>query len=246
MTSHRPVDLGDGDYVCMSVRDTGTGIPPQTLERIFEPFFTTKEAGKGTGLGLATVYGIVKQHGGSVAVESTPGQGATFHVYLPLTHRPAAATAARSAETTVGGAECLLVVEDERAVRDLAVRMLKQHGYRVLAARSGVEALEVWQTHRAQIALLMTDVVMPGGLTGLELASRLSADRPDLRVVFTSGYSREMSAAAVALVPGIDFLEKPYRVRQLLSIVRRRLDAPDVSLAGPVPAPPPDMPVVAP
>ena len=244
--AHRPVDLADADYVCVSVRDTGTGIPPETLGRIFEPFFTTKEAGKGTGLGLATVYGIVKQHGGSVTVESAPGHGATFHVYVPLTHRPAEATAARSAETAVGGAECVLVVEDERAVRDLAVRMLKQHGYRVLAAKSGVEALAVWQAHRAEIALLMTDVVMPGGLTGLELATRLSADRPDLRVVFTSGYSRDTSSSAVSLVPGVDFLEKPYHVRQLLSIVRRRLDAPLASMAGPVPAPPPDRPVAAP
>ena len=225
--AQRPADLADADYVCMSVRDTGSGIPPDTLGRIFEPFFTTKEAGKGTGLGLATVYGIVTQHGGSVAVESAPGHGATFHVYLPVAHRPAVATAPVPVETTAGGAECLLVVEDERAVRELAVRMLKQHGYRVLAARSGVEALDVWQAHRTEIALLMTDIVMPGGLTGLELATRLTADRPDLRVVFTSGYSREVSANAVSLVPGVDFLEKPYRVRQLLSIVRRRLDATD-------------------
>ena len=231
----RPADLPTGAYVCLSVRDTGTGIAAQTLPRIFEPFFTTKEAGKGTGLGLATVYGIVKQHGGGIAVDSTPGYGATFHVYLPLAERPVAAAAPRPVESMGGGDECLLVVEDERAVRDLVVRVLKQHGYRVLAATSGAEALELWQAHRAEIALLVTDVVMPGGLTGLELATRLSADRPDLRVVFTSGYSRETSAGAVSLVPGIDFLEKPYHVRQLLSIVRRRLDAPDASVAGPRP-----------
>ena len=243
--AQRPADLVDADYVRMSVRDTGSGIPPDTLGRIFEPFFTTKEAGKGTGLGLATVYGIVKQHGGSVAVESAPGQGATFHVYLPLAHRPAAVTTSRPVETPAGGAECLLVVEDERAVRDLAVRMLKQHGYRVLAAKSGVEALEVWQAHRAEISLLITDVVMPGGLTGLDLATRLSAERPELRVVFTSGYSRETSSSAVSLVPGIDFLEKPYHVRQLLSIVRRRLDAPPAVPAGLVSSPPPETPFAA-
>jgi len=242
----RPADLRTGACVCLSVRDTGTGIAAETLPRIFEPFFTTKEAGKGTGLGLATVYGIVKQHGGGIAVDSTPGHGATFHVYLPLADRPVTVTAPRPAEATVGGNECLLVVEDERAVRDLVVRVLKQHGYHVLAAKSGAEALDVWQSHRTEIALLITDVVMPGGVTGLELATRLSADRPDLRVVFTSGYSRETSSSAVSLVPGIDFLEKPYHVRQLLSIVRRRLDAPDVVMASYVPAPPPDMSVAAP
>jgi two-component system, cell cycle sensor histidine kinase and response regulator CckA len=225
----RPADLGDGDFVCLSVRDTGIGIPPETLARIFEPFFTTKEPGKGTGLGLATVYGIAAQHEGRVVVESTVGEGATFHVFLPVAVAPVRRDTTPPADRpqpNEGRAECLLVVEDESAVRELAARVLRRHGYRVLTASSGAEALEVWAAHRAGIALLMTDLVMPGGMTGFALAGRLIAERPDLRVLFTSGYSREVSAGDVSLVPGVDFLEKPYRVDHLLNIVRRRLDAP--------------------
>ncbi len=226
--AHRPADLGAGVYVCMSVRDTGTGIPPETLERIFEPFFTTKDLGKGTGLGLATVYGIVAQHEGRVVVESQLGAGTTFRVYLP-----AAAAARRDdpapetpAVARQGNTECLLVVEDEAAVREMAARVLRRYGYRVLTAASGTEALDVWQAHGVDIDLLLTDLVMPGGMTGFALAARLSAGCPNLRVLFTSGYSRELSAGDVSLEAGVDFLEKPYRVEQLVAIVRRRLDAP--------------------
>ena len=230
----RPADLGEGDYVCVSVRDTGMGIPPDTLARIFEPFFTTKDPGKGTGLGLATVYGIVAQHEGRVVVESTVGTGTTFHVFLPgvAESKRASAPAGEGDVRRDGNVECLLVVEDESAVRELAARALRRYGYRVLTASSGADALQVWATHGAAVDLLMTDVVMPGGMTGLTLADRLSTDRPDLRVIYTSGYSRDIAAGAVSLVPGVDFLEKPYRVEQLLSIVRSRLDAEGVS--GPV------------
>jgi PAS domain S-box-containing protein len=231
----RPADLAAGSYVCVSVRDTGAGIAPETLPRIFEPFFTTKEAGKGTGLGLATVYGIVTQHEGGVAVESTVGVGTTFHVYLPVRPPEAAGVAAPADTATVArgrGAECVLVVEDETAVRELAARVLARDGYRVLTAESGREALTVWESHRGEIALVMTDLVMPGGMTGFALAERLTADRPDLRIVYTTGYSRELSAGAVSLVPGVDFLEKPYRREQLLAVVRRRLDAPAERPAG--------------
>ncbi|MEZ5290708.1 MAG: PAS domain-containing protein [Vicinamibacterales bacterium] len=234
----RPAHLGAGEFACLSVRDTGTGIAPDVLPRIFEPFFTTKEAGKGTGLGLATVYGIVKQHGGDVAVESST-EGTAFHVYVPAGAQSAKAAAApAAAEVLPGGrAECVLVVEDEGAVRDLAARVLRRHGYRVLTAGSGVEALDVWTAHRDEIALLMTDLVMPGGMTGFALAKRLASDRPDLRIVYTSGYSREVSAGSVSLVPGVDFLDKPYRIERLLSIVRRRLDAPPTGPVNPTEAP---------
>ena len=215
-------EAGPGTFVRLSVSDTGTGIAPEHRARIFEPFFTTKEVGKGTGLGLATVYGIVKQHRGWIELQSTPGVGTTFHVHFPATERPAmarpAAVAAPPNELPQGD-EAILLVEDEPALRALAKRALQRCGYTVHEAASGVAALEVWAAHRDTIKLLLSDMVMPDGLTGLELATRLQAEDPNLKVVLTSGYSPDNLEAAAA-----SFLAKPYSPIKLARIVRDCLD----------------------
>ena len=218
--------LAPGRYVRLSVSDTGTGIPPELLSRIFEPFFTTKEPGKGTGLGLATVFGIVKQHEGSISVTSEPGEGTTFRILLPAVAgmAPAAAADAAPEPAPRGGSETILLVEDEPMVRRLARTALERAGYVVLEAPNGVQALEIWAEHRPSIRLLMTDLVMPGGVSGSDLATRLQADEPNLRVLFTSGYSADIAGRDPPLVDGQNFVQKPYRLAKLLEIVRRRLD----------------------
>jgi len=218
-------DVKPGHYVGLRVSDTGCGIPPEILPRIFEPFFTTKEQGKGTGLGLATVFGIVKQHGGSIQVASEPGRGTTFEVYIPAL--PAGSTQATAAESRTpprGGTETILLVEDEPDVRQVTRVILEVHGYRVLEASDGRQALELWQQHRETIQLLFTDMVMPEGMSGRELSQRLRADRPQLKVLYTSGYSAEL--AGQELPPGASFLQKPCSAELLLETVRRCLDAP--------------------
>jgi two-component system cell cycle sensor histidine kinase/response regulator CckA len=215
-------EAGPGTFVRLSVADTGTGIAPEHRPHIFEPFFTTKAVGKGTGLGLATVYGIVKQHRGWIDLQSTPGLGTTFHVHFLATERPAMARPAAVAvppNELPRGDEAILLVEDEPALRALAKRALQRCGYTVHEAASGVAALEVWAAHRATIKLLLSDMVMPDGLTGLELATRLQAEDPNLRVVLTSGYSPDNPEAATA-----SFLAKPYSPIKLARIVRECLD----------------------
>ncbi len=162
-----PAGEAPGNYVRLKVSDTGCGIPPEILPHIFEPFFTTKETGKGTGLGLATVYGIVEQHHGWVTVTSQVGQGTTFHIHLPAAKgTPAKPQAAVAAQKLPGGYETILLVEDETAVRHLVGNLLQRCGYKILMAESGVAALKVWQKHRNEIQLLLTDIVMPDGMTG--------------------------------------------------------------------------------
>ena len=191
-----------GQFVCLSVIDTGCGIPPENLRRIFEPFFTTKEVGKGTGLGLATVYGIVKQHQGWIEVESQLGKGTTFKVFLPRSAEAAEAGEEQPAEKAVrGGTETILVVEDEAPVRELVCNLLAGHGYQILQAESGVKALQVWRESKDRIDLLLTDLVMPDQMNGRELAEKLWAERPRLKVIFTSGYSAD--------VVGKDFVLQP-------------------------------------
>ena len=173
-----------GNFIRLSITDTGTGIAPENLPHIFEPFFTTKGPGKGTGLGLATVFGIVKQHNGWIGIESQVNAGATFHIYLPRWDQPvAAAPECPEARDIRGGRESVLLVEDEAAVRQFFRRMLEGKGYCVHDAASGVEALQIWRRH-PDIDLLLTDVVMPGGLTGRELAERLRAEKPALKVFY--------------------------------------------------------------
>jgi len=221
---HHP-EARPGQFACLSVTDTGCGIPPELLLRIFEPFFTTKEVGKGTGLGLATVYGIAKQHEGWVEVVSEVGKGTTFKVFLPKSSKPAGAPT----ETTFHsvprwGDEKILLVEDEAALRGLASKLLQKQGYQIFEAASGVEALEVWGQHDGVFDLLLTDMVMPGGVTGRELAEKLLADKPELKVIFTSGYSTDMVGENFTLEEEVNFLPKPYPPKALIQIVRVCLD----------------------
>lgn len=222
-----------GDYICVSVSDTGCGIPQENLSRIFEPFFTTKEVGKGTGLGLATVYGIVRQHGGWIKVYSETNQGTVFRIYLPVS-----TAAEKKPEDSVterpicGGHETILLVEDEPQLRALVRNILERYGYRVLEADSGQAALDVWGEHAGKIDLLLTDMVMPGGLTGKELAERLRVASPSLNVIYSSAYSAEVVGKDFSLIEGIDFLQKPYNPRLLAQSVRDSLDRDTVGACG--------------
>ena len=214
-----------GRFVCVSNTDTGCGIPPENLQRIFEPFFTTKEVGKGTGLGLATVYGIVKQHQGWIEVESTVGKSTTFRIYIPYVGSAQAETEKPTTQTSIrGGTETILLVEDERAVRELVSRVLQKYGYKILPVGNGVEALEIWNQHKNEISLLFTDLVMPDNMNGRELAEKLWAERPGLKVIFTSGYSSDIVGKDFKLEPGLNYLQKPYQPQALAVAVRRCLD----------------------
>jgi PAS domain S-box-containing protein len=214
-----------GRFVCVSKTDTGNGIPPEFLPRIFEPFFTTKAVGKGTGLGLATVYGIVKQHQGWIEVESAVGKGSSFRIYIPYVgeHRPS--TEKPTTQITIrGGTETILLVEDEKPVRELVARVLEKHGYNVLQAATGIEAVDIWSGHKKDIALLLTDLVMPENMNGRELAEKLWADRADLKVIFSSGYSADIVGKDFKLEPELNYLQKPYQPQTLILAVRRCLD----------------------
>jgi CheY-like chemotaxis protein len=218
-------DATEGRYVCLRVTDTGTGIPPELRARIFEPFFTTKDQGKGTGLGLATVFGIVKQHGGALTVESAVGEGTTFQIFLPAEDTSIEARADEAAGgKPCGGTETILLVEDEPTVRLLTCTVLEEAGYRVIEAADGPSALRIWEDHRDSIQLLLTDIVMPEGMNGLELAARLRAQNPKLRVIFTSGYSADIAGQELTLQEGQNFVPKPATPQKILQIVRRSLD----------------------
>ncbi len=213
-----------GRYVVLSVTDTGTGMDAPTRARIFEPFFTTKETNKGTGMGLATVYGITKQHDGWIDVSSELGKGSQFRIFLPTTDRPVEAPEdAILPATPVGDESTILVVEDDEAVRSLVREVLDHHGYRVYEAEHGEAALEVWKKHGSEIDLLLTDMVMPGSVNGLELSQRLLALQPDLKVIYTSGYSAELFGSDVQLEDGRNYLPKPYLSAKLTNILRRAL-----------------------
>ena len=215
-----------GRYVWLRVMDTGCGIPTAILPHIFEPFYTTKEAGKGTGLGLATVFGIVKQHRGWIKVESTPGQGTRFQVHLPVSNNPTTPETPKGHVTVLrGGSQTILFVEDDEAVRDGTAALLRQFGYHVLLAASGVEALEVWKIHAREVKVLITDIVMPGGMNGQELAAELLRENPQLRVILTSGYSVDLAGKNIDLQAGEAFLQKPFSMRDLLEAIRSTLQA---------------------
>jgi PAS domain S-box-containing protein len=214
-----------GPCVSLSVSDTGCGIKPEDLPHIFEPFFTTKEVGKGTGLGLATVYGIVKQHKGWLEVRSEVGRGTTFTVLLPATESRVEKEAPAAVDSgSHRGSETILVVEDEDLVRGLVRTILEQYGYSVLEAPTGVAAIGVWERHASSIDLVLTDLVMPGGINGYELAEKLQARRPGLKVVYTSGYSPDMSSSHFKLSNGRNFLPKPFRPHTLAQMIRDCLD----------------------
>lgn len=215
-----------GEYVCLTFRDNGAGMDTQILSRIFEPFFTTKPAGKGTGLGLSTVFGIVRQHQGWLEVESQPNGGSTFRVFFQARRQPAERIERPVDSALRQGKETVLVAEDEGALRQMVVEALQIQGYTVLEAASGVEALEVWEHASRPIDLLLTDLVMPGGIMGSDLAERLSSKSPHLKVIYTSGYSHGMAGKELSLEERKNFLPKPYSLGTLAKLVRECLDTP--------------------
>jgi PAS domain S-box-containing protein len=216
-----------GQFIRLSVEDTGCGMDSKTLQRIFEPFFSTKEVGKGTGLGLATVYGIVKQHHGWIEVESELGVGTTFKIFFPaVDSTPDAATEfITKPEPIRGGKESILIVEDEPGLREIVQEVMREYEYQVTVAASGAEALRVWDKHQGKFDLLLTDMKMPGGMTGLELADGLKKRKPDLKIIYTSGYSDELTGKDLTQ-DNMIFLAKPYLPSQLARLVRKCLDAP--------------------
>ena len=214
-----------GCFVCLSVSDNGCGMDSTILKHIFEPFFTTKEPGKGTGLGLATVHGIIAQHKGWVEVSSELRQGSTFRVYLPAA-ASAKLTAPASPEvrSVPRGKENILVVEDEAVVRELIGESLRSLGYQVHEAGTGQQAMTLWQMHRGEVDLVLTDMVMPEGMTGLELVEQLQALRPTLKAIIISGYSPEIAHAGAPARTGVVYLPKPFSTKVLADLVRKCLD----------------------
>ncbi len=219
----RNVDLAEGPMVRVRVTDNGVGMTDEVRAHVFEPFYTTKEMGKGTGLGLATAYGIVKQSGGTIAVSSAPGQGSTFLVDLPRVQGESVVQAPAPVPLPGGGTETILLVEDEDAVRNLIRRVLEVHGYKVLTAPSAEAALEVSRLHAGPLDLLLTDVVMPG-LSGPKLAERLLVERPAVRIILMSGYAATTLEQKVLLEPASAFLQKPFTSEHLMRRVREVLD----------------------
>jgi len=215
-----------GEFICLTVTDTGCGMDSTILSRIFEPFFTTKGPGRDTGLGLATVFGIVRQHQGWIEVESSPDCGATFRLYFPPSHESAESTEAVSSTPARRGRETILVAEDEEPLLETVAQVLREQGYRVLTALSGRKALKVWEESSTEIHLLVTDMMMPEGILGPELADRLKAANPRLKVIFTSGYSPGIAGKDLSLLEGRNFLLKPYHIGNLVHFVRECLDTP--------------------
>lgn len=217
-----------GLFVRLSVSDTGEGMTPEVLPRIFEPFFTTKGVGKGTGLGLAMVFGIIQNHNGWIETESRLGEGTIFRIYLPATRVTAADGSDQRVldQQPVGrGTETILLVEDDDSVRELTLTVLQNYGYTVLTACTGREGLEVWKQHRGRIRLLLTDVVMPDAMTGLELARLLRAGDPNLKVICMSGYNQEVMGRQSSAGGSMEFLPKPSSPQTMARLVRHTLDA---------------------
>jgi two-component system, cell cycle sensor histidine kinase and response regulator CckA len=212
-----------GNYVMLSVSDDGLGMNAETMEQIFEPFFTTKEMGKGTGLGLATVYGIVKQHGGLIDVESASGKGTTFRVYFPAGSGAPEGREAHSEEMPPRGSETILLAEDHEGLRQSAQEMLENLGYRVLVASNGLEAIQLFKENIEQIALVVLDVVMPG-ISGPDAFLQMTVIRPGLPAVFSTGYAREAESLTLLLQKGASFLQKPYSQKSLGHMIRAVLD----------------------
>jgi CheY-like chemotaxis protein len=218
-----------GSHICLAMKDTGCGMDAATLGRIFEPFFTTKGPGQGTGMGLATVYGVLKQHGGWIEVDSAPRRGTTIRAFFPRSSDgvPAEPTATqpRSAACAPNESITILVVEDEEMLREFVSDVLGALGYRVLSAPNGRAALEVWAEHQADIDLLLTDVVMPESISGRELANTLLKKKPDLKVIFTSGYSAELIGTDFEQEKKHAFLSKPYLPERLAQTVASHLQS---------------------
>jgi CheY-like chemotaxis protein len=235
--AQRRAPMTAGEYVLLSVSDTGSGMSAETKAHIFEPFFTTKEVGKGTGLGLATVYGVVKQSGGFVWVESAPGEGSTFEIYLPKATGTTTRLEAEEKPAAIArGHETILVVEDEVDVRELACEFLRVTGYSVLQARNGVEALEMIRRHPGKIDLVLSDVVMPK-MGGTELASRLRSLRSSAKLLLMSGYSEYASETGGQDLARPLMLPKPFSRSSLIEKVREALADAAVTTVAAEPAP---------
>ncbi len=220
-----PIGLKPGPHALLVLRDTGIGMDEQTQSHLFEPFFTTKK--NGTGLGLATVYGIIQQSGGSITVDSQPGQGTTFKIWLPQVQQPLDLPRSTPILSTgQGGSETVLLVEDEVAVKTVIARCLRKKGYTVLEASHGEEALKLAAGYEDKIDLLITDMVMPGGMNGFELADYLTGQSPTLRVIYMSGYTEDIEFDARMKQPGMVFLQKPFILESLVSLVRQFLETP--------------------
>jgi CheY-like chemotaxis protein len=214
---------GPGRYAVLTVSDTGTGMDPRTMENVFEPFFTTKEVGKGTGLGLAMVYGVVKQHGGTIVLESEPGKGTTFRIYLQLAVTAAEASLSPDRTLPRGRGETVLVAEDDAAVRMVTRLTLEECGYRVLEAADGEEAVAVFLRHRDAIDLLLLDVIMPR-MNGGAVCREIRRHRPAARALFMSGYSDDIISRKGVLAEGFDLISKPIDPGTLAVRVREALD----------------------
>ncbi|HEX6736645.1 MAG TPA: response regulator, partial [Vicinamibacteria bacterium] len=216
-------DVVPGQYAVLAVSDTGTGIAPEHLARVFEPFFTTKEPGRGTGLGLSSVYGFVRQSGGHAKVYSEVGKGTAVKLYFPrAAGSPAASAAPPAPAAETGAGELILLVEDEDALRELATEMLEELGYRVMSAANGPEAL-ARARELPRIDLLLTDVMLPKGMTGRQVAEDLARERPGLRVLYASGYSEDVLQHRGQLAPGLQLLSKPYNFDELATAVREAM-----------------------
>jgi CheY-like chemotaxis protein len=216
--------VAPGLFVCLSVSDNGCGMDAATLQKIFEPFFTTKEPGKGTGLGLATVYGIVTQHKGWIEVESKPGKGSTFRVFLPATERQPPQQEVTKEPEYLRGTETILLVEDEKNLRQALIRGLSLLGYKVFAAANGPDALQLWELHSREIKLLLSDMVMPGGMNGLDLAEELTKQNSNLKIIISSGYNKEAAGQPFPTRENITFMQKPYLFEVLSKQIRECLD----------------------
>jgi CheY-like chemotaxis protein len=214
-----------GKFALLTVSDTGCGIAPENINRIFEPFFTTKEVGKGTGLGLATVFGIVQQHQGWIEVSSELGKGTTFQIYLPILVKNDKKIPITDYTTEEKGNETVLIVEDEPALRILVGMYLSDLGYKVIEANNGVMALDLWKQNKNEIRLVVTDLVMPGNMSGIELAKRLQEENPKLKIIYTSGYSLEFISNNTELRKEDLFLVKPYNPLKLAEAIRLCLDS---------------------
>jgi CheY-like chemotaxis protein len=224
-------DARPGRFVCLSVADQGCGMQEATLNRIFEPFFTTKSVGKGTGLGLAVIYGIAKQHNGWIEVSSELGKGTEFRVFLPASGTTELPPLAHSQKQIQRGTETILLVEDEPTVRLAVAKCLRHAGYQVLEAKNAPDAIEKWSGQIADIRLLLTDMVMPGGMNGWELAKEFKKVKPDLPVIITSGYNTEIVKSGIPTGRGLAYLPKPSTAEVITTTIRELLSEIPASLS---------------
>jgi signal transduction histidine kinase/CheY-like chemotaxis protein len=229
-----PPDLEVGAYVVLSVADTGTGMDEATQKRIFEPFFTTKAPGKGTGLGLAMVFGIVKNHGGMVDLHSQPGQGTTFYLYLKASLKSAAETTKKEEKVSTKGKECVLLVDDEEVIREFAAEVLRENGYFVITAEDGEKAIELFKNRPCEIDIVVSDMIMPNA-GGRKVFSTVKAIKPEIKFIFSSGYNDSDILADAVKKGQVQFIQKPYAGEELCKLIRKTLDSTPAAPPRPVP-----------